>query len=465
MKAATRLGASFGAQLALLTALGLGVRLLYILVIAPAPLGLDGDWRFYFSSAQYIAHGHFYYRGIFGRAYLTAEHPPLYPLVLGAVSWLGGAGIAAQRAVGCVIGAVSVALFGITGRRIGGDAAGLVAAGIAAVYPPLVVVDGSLMSEPLLVLGILVALLLTYRLITAPSPWLAAGLGAEVGATTLAHTQALLLVPLLVVPAAWRGVGGWTAGPARRAARAGAAVLACAAVLAPWVARNVADFHRLTLATNSNTVIAGANCPQTYYGHDIGWWELTCDARGRNFQELVEGSANTGPALRYIRAHLSRVPLVAAVRVLRTFSLFQPLREGNGQIRRRWLDIVGLALYFPLLILAALGVRFCRRWRWPLLALVCLSIFISAIDSGLPRLRIPADVGLVLLGAIGLTALCRRLAPSRSGAEAIDGGHRIEEDVPSISTPGVSHVEVPRSGQLYGGGSQRRPLRGRQQSA
>ncbi len=421
MSARARLGASFAAQLALLSLVGLGVRLLYILVIAPAPIGLDGDWRFYFGSAQYIAHGHFYYRGIFGRPYLTAEHPPLYPLVLGAVSWLGGAALAAQRAVGCVIGTVSIVLFGILGRRLGGRPVGLLAAGIAAAYPPLIVVDGALMSEPLLVLGILVALLLTYRLVAAPSGWLAAVLGAEVGLTALAHTQALLLLPLVVVPAAWRGAGGASSGWGQgRATRIGAAILACGVVLAPWVARNIADFHRATLATNSDTVIAGANCAQTYYGRDIGWWELSCDARGRSFRQLVEGDANTGPALRYIRAHLTRVPLVAAVRVLRTFSMFQPLREGNGQLRRRWLDVLGLVVYFPLLILAAVGVRYCERWRWPLLALVLLSIIISAIDSGLPRLRIPADVGLVLLGAIGVGGLAARLPFARGRRPSSD---------------------------------------------
>jgi 4-amino-4-deoxy-L-arabinose transferase-like glycosyltransferase len=396
---------TFGARLAILGVLALALRLLYILVIAPAPVGLDGDWRFYHSAANLIANGHFYYRGIFHRAYATAEHPPLYPLLLGLVSWFGGADVVTQRVVGCVVGAVSVILFGLVGRRLGGERAGLIAALTAAVYPPLVVVDGALMSEPLLVFGVLIALLLVYRLTEAPTVRGAAALGGVVGLVTLAHTEALLLMPLLVLPAAWRPRSG-------RGTRTAVAITTCAVVLAPWVIRNVVVFNRLTLATNSNTVIAGANCRQTYYGPDIGWWRLDCNSERRTFRELVQGDANIHPALRYARRHLTRLPVVAAVRVLRTFSMYQPLREGNGQIRRRWFDAVGLALYYAILLLAAVGLRRMRAWRWPLIALICVSLIVSVVDSGLPRLRIPADVSLILLAALALSGWRR----GRAGA-------------------------------------------------
>jgi hypothetical protein len=149
-------------------------------------------------------------------------------------------------------------------------------------------------------------------------------------------------------------------------------------------------------------VIAGANCHQTYYGHDVGWWSLACDARRRTFGELVQGSANIDPALRFIGHHLGRVPLVAAVRILRSFSFFQPLREGNGQLRVRWLDVLGLAIYYAVLALAAWALWRWRGWRWPLVALIVLAVLVSVIDSGLPRLRIPADVALLLLAAVSL---------------------------------------------------------------
>jgi 4-amino-4-deoxy-L-arabinose transferase-like glycosyltransferase len=205
---------------------GLALRLLYVTVVAPAPVGLDGDWHFYSSAADLIAQGHFYYRGIFHRAFSTAEHPPLYPLVLGAAVWLGAKGVLAQRIVSCALGSAAVVLFGMLGRRVAGDRVGLAAAGLAAVYPPLIVVDGALDSEPLMVVGLLACLLLVYRLRERPTPRHAALLGAVLGLTTLAHTAAVLLVPLLLVPVAWRPRGG-------RGTRTCAALAAFAAVIAP----------------------------------------------------------------------------------------------------------------------------------------------------------------------------------------------------------------------------------------
>ncbi|MDQ6605800.1 MAG: glycosyltransferase family 39 protein [Actinomycetota bacterium] len=393
---------AFAARLGALAVLALAVRLLYITVIAPAPIGLDGDWRFYHSAANLIAHGHFYYRGIFGRAYVTAEHPPLYPLVLAPVAALGGVHVLAQRVVGCVIGTVSVVLIGRLGRRLGGEGAGLAAAAIMAVYPPLVVIDGSLVSEPLLVLGLIVGLLGADRLIGQPNRPGAGGLGASaglgvvVGLTGLAHPVGLLLLPLLVWPA------GFAARRGQAVRMVLASTVAAGLVLAPWVIRNAVVFHRLTFATNSNTLIAGANCPETYYGRDLGWWRLDCDARGRTFTQLVQGDANTAPALHYARSHLARLPVVAAVRVLRTFSLYQPLREGAGQRRRRWFDVLGLVIYYPIALLAGLALWRRPARRWLLLGPIGLTLLVSATGWGIVRFRAPADISLILLAAMAL---------------------------------------------------------------
>ncbi len=366
-------------------------------MIAPEPVGVGGDASFYHSAANLLADGHFYERRIFGHAYETALHPPLFSIVLSPVALLGGVHVLAQRIVGCLIGAINVVLIALLGRRLGGRRAGWIAGGIALVYPPLVTADGSLQSEPLYVLLLVIALLVAEETARRPSPRRAAALGAFVGLATLARTEALLLLPLLAWPAVW-GLGP---GRALRIVLAGAA---CVLVLAPWVARNAVVFHRLELAGNYDTVIPAANCPDTYYGPNIGWWSLNCLAHARTHHQLLIGDANPSKGLHYIAEHPARAVLVAGVRVLRTFSFYQPLRIGNHESRRKWVDVIGLIMYFPLLVLAVIGLVRMPTRRWLLLAPILTALIATITGWGNARFRIGADVAIVVLAALALSA-------------------------------------------------------------
>lgn len=395
------------ARLALLGAGALAVRLIYILVIARAPVGVGGDAGYYHSAANLIVHGHFLERVIFGHAYVTAEHPPLYPLSLAAVSLLGGDSLLAHRVVGCVIGSLAVVLIAGLARRVAGPRAGWLAGCLAAVYPPLITADGLVMSEPLFVVSVIIVLLRALSLREARTHRNAALLGLAIGLATLARGEGVLLVALVGWPVA---LAGSAPGRYRRVASV-TGVLAL--TLAPWVARNLAVFHRPLLATDSNTLIAGANCRDTYSGRDIGWWSLDCLARARSRRQLHEGDASTGAAWRYAGDHLARLPLVAVVRVLRSFDLFQPLRQGNRELRRRWVDIAGLAFFYPILALALLGLVRLRTHRVELLAPVAMVVIVSALGWGIGRFRVGADVSLLVLAASALVWLSdwRRGAP------------------------------------------------------
>ena len=197
-------------------------------------------------------------------------------------------------------------------------------------------------------------------------------------------------------------------------ARLLAATAGTALVLAPWVIHNAVAFHRVILATDSSTLIAGANCHDTYYGHDIGWWSLDCLAHGRTRAQLDAGDASTGAAVDYATDHVTRLPLVAAVRVLRTFDLYQPLRQGNREPRRKWFDIVGLVIYFPLLILAGFGLARAAERRWILLAPVWMVVIVSALGWGIGRFRVAADISLLVLAAYALAGAygSHRLQPA-----------------------------------------------------
>ena len=167
--------------------------------------------------------------------------------------------------------------------------------------------------------------------------------------------------------------------------------------------------------------ISAANCPDTYYGHDIGWWSLNCLAHARTHHQLLIGDASTSPGLRYISAHPARAVLVAGVRVLRTFSLYQPLRIGNHEPRRKWVDLLGLILYYPLLILAGLGLACTRsRERWLLLAPVLTALIATLTGWGNARFRIGADVSIVVFASLALASILAR----RSGAREAPAGDR-----------------------------------------
>ena len=83
-----------------------------------------------------------------GRAVATAGFPPLWPALLAVVDKLGADGDRAFELTGAVLGAGTIALTGLVGRRVAGPRIGLVAAALVAVCPALIAADGSLMSGP-----------------------------------------------------------------------------------------------------------------------------------------------------------------------------------------------------------------------------------------------------------------------------------------------------------------------------
>src|SRR6185503_5307734 len=114
------------------------------------------DSNAYHLLANHLADGHGYIRPFdfadFGLVHVTAEYPPLFPALLSVISVLGATSIEAHRLLTCLLGGGTVVLIGLLGRRVRGDTVGLVAAGIAAVYPVLFVTDTMLMTKSLYVL-------------------------------------------------------------------------------------------------------------------------------------------------------------------------------------------------------------------------------------------------------------------------------------------------------------------------
>jgi 4-amino-4-deoxy-L-arabinose transferase-like glycosyltransferase len=396
----------FALRLAGLAAAGAGLRALYLFTVGRHVTGA-GDWHFYHWQANLIAEGRGFiepFKFLFDHHVSpSAGHPPLYPLALAVVSKLGGTGELSHRALGLLLGACTIVLVGLLGRRAGGDRVGLLAAALCAVYPLMIAVDGALMSETLYGPLIALALLAAWGMLDRPGPWIALATGAAIALAALTRSEALLLLVVLAWPAAWRGGPGWPL-------RAALATLACALVLAPWAIRNADRFGAFVpISTNDSTVLAGANCPLTYHGVDLGGWNIDCISPRRRDNEAEQAAIWRREATDYAREHVGRLPVVAAVRLLRVWDLWQPRRQVMfAEGRQRRVEQAGVAVYFAFLVLGALGAVALHRRGVTLLVLLAPAVAVcvaAVLGYGVPRLRHAFEIPLLVLAAAGILRL------------------------------------------------------------
>lgn len=171
----------------------------------------------------------------------ASNYSPGLPLFIGALYELsGGAHERFARVVLALVGSLAVLFTFLIGRRLGGPSAGLLGAGVVAIYPALLEYQGMLMGEPLaatLLSGTVLAMLWAAEA-RSPALWLIPGL--SLGALVLVRPEYLGISLLLaVVVLAWSR-------PDWRVGGANAAVLLAgvALMVAPWTARNAIALDR-----------------------------------------------------------------------------------------------------------------------------------------------------------------------------------------------------------------------------
>ena len=393
----------FATRLAAVAGVGLAVRLVYSLVVM-GDRTPTGDGREFHLLANVLAQTGRYLQP-FQYLYLhhtvpTTEKPPLYPTALALPSWLGLDSYAAHRVVSCLLGAAAVVLIGMLGRGVGGDRIGLLAGSIAAVYPALWMLDASLRSESLYLPLIALVLLLAYA---RRFVWL----GVVLGLAALTRSEALLLVPLLLL---------FMPGPRLRPTLV--AVGCCLLVVAPWLARNWITFNQPTaISTNEGGLLAGANCDSAYYTELIGTWACfphNDPAWGEN-EAVISGHLRSR-AFHYAGDHAGRVPAVVGVRVLRVWDLWSPRSASSfeARIADRHVDAerAAMASLYLLVPFAVAGAIVLRRRGEPIGILIAPIVFVTlvaALSYGSTRFRVAAEPSIVVLASVGLAAAWRRI--------------------------------------------------------
>jgi hypothetical protein len=187
----------------------------------------------------------------FGRA-------PGYPLFLAVIG--AGAGddddVPGQVKIAqAIVGALGVLVIGLLARRAAGPAAGVAAAAIASVYPPLVWICAYVLSEVLYSTTALITVLLLDLALdrvegSSTCSWsrrgglLAIGAGVGAGAAILVRPAMLFFLPLAAL---------WLAAR-RRVALAAALLGAALIVVAPWTVRNLRVYDRFVLVASEGGV-------------------------------------------------------------------------------------------------------------------------------------------------------------------------------------------------------------------
>ena len=384
----------------------------YVLMDTPGPYG---DSFFYRGAAEQLAEGNGYidpFTVLIKLPQPTAQHPPLFPIYLAVWTKLGaGENFQIYQIACCLLGALTVLLIGLLGRHVGGPTVGLLAAGIAAVYPPLAMIDSTVNSESLYVLLIVLTLLAAFRFADAPTLGRAAVVGLGVGLVTLTRSDGIFLLVLLVVPLVWRF-------GRRRLLALGACLAAVALLVGPWVLRNWSVFDRFPLlSTNSGYTLAATNCEPTYYtAQDIGFVNHECvrltHCNSLKLEELPLSDCRARKGRAYVTDHLGRLPLVLLARIGRVWEVYHPNQNLDyGQhlwARPRGMARVGLFMYAALVPFALVGAVLLKRRRKPLLPLLAMFVLASLVAAsafGFTRFRLAAEPALVVLAAVGIEGL------------------------------------------------------------
>lgn len=401
---------------------GVALRFVYVLGAVRGKIGLVGDSLTYHRLGDLLAGGHGYIRPVEffndGVSVPTAEFPPAYPVFLAVLDLVGVDQPTGQRLAGGLLGGVTIVVIGLLGTAVAGRTVGVVAAWIAAVYPQLVVFDGSLLSEGPYALVVATVLLCVVRaratVDTERLRWWAAA-GAATGLAVMTRSEAILLVPLLLVPATRVPGDGraWTR--AALVASAGSIVLVGA-----WTVRNaiVLD-HLQPLTNNSGTMLAGANCDAVYSGVQIGGWRIDCvRPTVPGMDETSSAAARRAAGLDYMQAHADEVPRVMAARVARTFgawdvrtNLYIESLEGR-QFDWLWAAWTGWAILAPLAVVGAVAQRRAERALWPLLVPFAIAVLTSVAAYGTQRFRMVAEPSTVVLAAAGIVAVVTAVVPA-----------------------------------------------------
>ena len=352
--------------------------------------------------------GYYFHSPLFGDFWVF--RPPLYSLLLASLLRLFGSVDLPPVLVQAIIGALSAALAFAIARRLFGRRAGLAAGVLVAVYPYYVAHD--VVRQEIVLFAFLnaAAILLLLRAQAGSMARDALGAGAVLGLAALTRQTELAFVP---IAALWLG-----AFAARR--RAWGVLLLLAGVMVvvtPWMVRNALVVGRPVFTISMGIGLWWSHTPGLlrHYPREfvdraaLEYWDSYPPEVRTRVAAMPETERDRWwreQAWAYIRTHPRAEVRGAAVKAVVALGLVKSPSSGYAT------DLLYLAIYVPLLLLAGLGAWMERaRWRETLLFfLLFLSYFAPAVVTWAhTNHRIFLDLYLMVLASVPLSRLCGRV--------------------------------------------------------
>ena len=351
----------------------------------------------------------------------SAYRAPLYPATLAAVyavfgdhSWTAG------RVANALIGTALVALLGLVAFQLWGRRVGLVALGLGAIHPTLVLFGSGLQLEPLLAALLLASLACALQ--HRRQPWglrwpLAAGVA--LGLAVLTRETGIVMLPVIV----WLV---WPRGGQRAWAAPAVLVTVAAAVVIPWTARNAVVLDSFVPVTTSGgyTLAGTYNRTSMDDPQNPGVWipperdpaMLDAVLALDHPDEVELDKSLRREAIDFALDHPSYVVSVVFWNAVRLFDLqgpthalyygqFLPYPQGltRASVYASWL--LGIAA------LVGLATKSVRRAAGAVLAFPLMVTVVLCLVSGEIRYRAVIEPFTVMFAAAGIVAIFDRLRP------------------------------------------------------
>lgn len=419
----TRIGPGFRTWLAAIVMAALAARVGIVIHAARNPARFDyPDSRRYVRVARHVAAGDGPVDpgpqdGANARGLVRAGTDPGYPCLLAAAVWLGVGGdvggdpdglMRFGRIVNVLFGTVAVAMLGMLGRRLIGDAPGLIAAALLAVDPIMLFFHGLVLTETVYVTLLVVGLFALTRVDGRRPAFWAAVCGIVLGVATLTRSSGLFF-PFVLLPFLWARVVGSVR---RRMVLSITYLSAYCLLLLPTAIRNYGLFgHFIPVRTGSGASLLEAWGPWADGGPGMERIVYPSFPDGANEYERDQIARDA--ALQWARSHPGDVLALAWKKFRRTWSV----TINAPGYASAWYVAIGWLSVAPVLACAAAGAWLVRARCRTLALLLAPAVYFTLVHVvfvGSVRYRLPAMPGLFVLAAVAIHAASRRILRARS---------------------------------------------------